>query len=135
MLDVFQKFAVNLDAEVNGVWRTLHGADFLIARSGNKNFSTAMTETYDQNEKKLKEGGKAADELADKLMCGVIADTLVLGWKNVGFKGEVLAYSRANVIKLLSPPEMRDFRAALLNLADDAEQYRLHQEAEQEKNS
>lgn len=134
MLDVFQKFAVNLDAEVKGVWRTFHGAEFLIARSGNKAFTTALAEAYEKNEEKLKAGGKEADELADKLMCGIFADTLVLGWKKVGFKGEELAYSRANVIKLLHPPEMRDFRAGLLELSDDAEQYRLNTEAEQVKN-
>lgn len=135
MLDVFKKYAVNLDAEVDGVWRHLHGADFLIARSGNKNFNKALTEAYEKNREALEAGGDKADELAEQVMLGVMADTVILDWKNVGLKGKELPYSRENVIKLLSMPELRDFRIEIMNLAEDAEAYRLKEEAEQTKNS
>lgn len=135
MLDVFDKFAVDLNAEINGTWKEFHGARILIARSGNKNFNKAIAEAYDKHEEQISKKDEAADKLAEKLLLETIADTLVLDWEGVGYKGEEVKYSKANVIKLLGKPEMRDFRNALLALSEDAEIFRLKKEEEQTKNS
>lgn len=134
MLDVFEKFAVNVDTELNGVWKDFYGAKVLIARSGNKKFNEALSAAYEQNQEELSKGGDAANALAEKLMLGVLADTLVLGWENMGFKKKILPYSRENVIMLLGQKELHDFRFELLSLADDVENFRLKQEEEQTKN-
>lgn len=134
MLDVFAKFAVDLDAEVNGVWKDFHGAEVLIARSGTKDYQDAIAAAYTKNEEKLSKKDDAADKLAQDLMLEVFADTLVLDWKGISFKGKDLPYSKANVKMLLGLPEMRDFRFELLSLSDDAENFRLKQEEEQAKN-
>lgn len=135
MLDIFKQYAVSLDAEVNGVWRELHGAEFLIARSDNKRFLSRISEEYTKHQEKIDAGGEEAEKLSEKIMAEVMAETVVLDWKGVAYKGKPFPYSKANVVKIFTQPEMRDFHDVLINLAADAEAYRLKEEAEQTKNS
>lgn len=135
MLDVFKQYAINLEAEVEGVWRTLHGAEFLIARAGNREFNKALAESYRKHQKALEADDEKADQLAAQIINEAIAEHIVKDWKNVGLKGKELPYSKDNVVKLLSMPELRDFREALLSLSEDVEAYRLQEEEAQTKNS
>lgn len=135
MLDVFDKFAVNLDAELNGTWKTFMGAQFLIARSGNKNFNKALTDGYTTHAEVLDKKDEAADKVAEKILNEAIANTLILDWKGVAYQGKEVKYTRQNAIELLSKPELRDFRLALLSMADDVENFLLKHEEEQTKNS
>lgn len=134
MLDVFKTFAVDLNAEVDGVWRDFHGAKFLIARARNDRYNKAITERYAEHREVLEQDTAKAEEISARLMAEVIADTIILDWKNVGFKGKKLPYSRENVIKLFTAPELRDFCDALLELSQETSAYLLKQEKEQEKN-
>lgn len=134
MLDVFSKFALNLDAEVNGVWKNFHGAEVLVARSGTQEYLDAMAEAYAKHEEKLSKDDDAADKLAKDIMLEIFANHLILDWKGFAFKGKELPYSKANVKMLLGLPEMRDFRQELLALCDDVENFRLEKEAAQTKN-
>lgn len=135
MLDVFAKFAMNVDGEVNGVWKEFHGAHFLIARSGNKNYGKALMHAYAQHEDALAKKDEASEKLADEIMAEVFATTLILDWKDVSYKGKALPYSTKNVKMLLSDPKLHEFRSQLLSLADDVENFRLKVEEEQTKNS
>lgn len=134
MLDVFSRFAVDLKAETEGVWKDFYGAKVLIARTGNEKFNKKLNEVFEKHREDLSKKDEAADKLADRLMVEVFADTLILDWEGIAYQGKEVKYSRQAVIDLLSPPEMRDFRYELLSLADDAENFRLQLEEEQTKN-
>lgn len=135
MLDIFKEYAVDLKAETKGVWRQLGTADFLIARSDNEEYLKHVTESWDANREKIEKGGKAADKLSTKLMAEIIADTILLDWKNVGFEGVEMPYSRDNVVKLFTDPSLRDFHNAILRLASEAAAYRVKEEEKETKNS
>ena len=56
------------------------------------------------------------------------AKTILKGWEGIQFKGKSLDYSMDNAKKVLS---LRDFRALVARLAQDAEAYRAKLEEEQ----
>ncbi|MCY1561171.1 hypothetical protein D9M68_983980 [compost metagenome] len=64
-------------------------------------------------------------------MVDAMARTLLLGWKNLGFRGQPLEYSVDNAKLLLS---VKDFRELVLKHANDAETYRVVVEEEAAKN-
>jgi len=135
MLDVFKKFAVDVTAETEGTWVDFYDAKVKIARMGNKHFSKELAKAFDENRAVLDKGDEQADQLAETLLLGVFADTLIKDWKGIGYKGKEVKYSREAVIDLLGKPEMRELREEILKLAEDAEHFRLKVEAAQEKNS
>lgn len=137
MLDIFKAYAVNLDAEVKGVWRNLPGsttAKVLIARFGNDAYSKAVREKFEQHQADLSAGGDEADDLAKKLFLEIQVDTLILGWKGIGENGKELKYSREKAIELFGKPEMKNLLQKLLEMSMEEDKYLLHQEDEQEKN-
>ena len=73
----------------------------------------------------------AADELSDKIMIDVIADTILFGWKNVSFKGKELEFSKDNAKMLLG---FKDFRTEIMKLAEDFDAFKAEQQAEDLKN-
>lgn len=134
MLDIFKQFAVDLDAEVKGVWRDVQGASLLIARAGNANFTKALADAYAANRDAIDAGGDDAEKLSGELMARALAETVLLGWKGLTFKGEALDYSVETAAEILADPIMHEFRDLVLGMARDAEMYRAKEEEEQQKN-
>jgi hypothetical protein len=131
MLDIFSQFATDTTLEDKGVERVLGDAKFLVARTGNSNYTKVLQELVQQNEAALKVKGEVADKLSDKIMVEVIARTVLLGWENVSYKKQPLPYSLDNAIMLLSH---KDFRKQITSWADEMDVFRMKEEAEQEKN-
>jgi hypothetical protein len=122
MLDLFSQFATDAQAELNGVRVPYQGVVFIIARSGNKRYGKLLAEKFKKHQVQLELKDDAADELSDKLMAEIMAETILLGWEgDIGYKGEKLAYSKENAVKVLMHP---DFRAFISKLADDREKFR-----------
>lgn len=131
MLDVFATYATDESAELAGVWQPLGDAKLLIARSGNRNYVRALTKSVEAHQNLLNDESEEANKLSDKLMAEVIGDTILLDWENLGYKGAPLAYSKDNARLLLAH---KDFRAKVMQLAENVEAYRAKVEAEQVKN-
>ena len=128
-MDLFTSFATDENAELNGAWRDIgQGASLLVARAGNRHYAKALTLAVEQNRPILETRGEVAEEKSDEIMVGVLADTILLGWKGVKFKGKDFPYSKENARTVL---KMRDFRALVQRLADEAEAYREKLEIEQ----
>lgn len=130
-MDIFASYASDEVKETDGVWVDIGDAQFLIARSGNLNYAKKLSREFERNQKALERKDEAADKLSEKLMIGVLADTILLGWKNVQFKGAELSYSKDNAAMLLG---VKDFRKVIMQAADDFNAYRVSQEESQEKN-
>lgn len=135
-MDVFRQYATDEVKEAEGVWIPLgreddpKGAALLVARSGNKKYTKLITREVEKNQRALDLKNDASDELSDQLMIGVMATTILLGWKNIEFKGQPLPYSVDNAKTLLG---VKDFRKLVARLSDDMENYRAAQEVEQGK--
>lgn len=130
-MDIFAAYASDETKEIDGVWVDIGDSQFLIARSGNPNYVKKLSKDYERNQKALDRKDEAADKLSEKLMVNVLAETILLDWKNVQFKGADFPYSKENATTLLG---IKDFRKVVVQAADDFNAYRSVQEAEQEKN-
>ena len=64
-------------------------------------------------------------------MVEVLAETILLDWKNVQYEDKDLAYSRESAEMLLN---IKDFRKQIMQLSDDFNAYKMVQEDDQEKN-
>lgn len=130
-LDIFAEFATDEVAELNGTWLPYKTSEFLVARLGNKQYADLLSKLYEQNRKKIEAGGDEAEKLNKDLMIDVLATTILKGWENVAYRGQVLEYSVENAKKLL---EHNEFRRTITDMAADVDNYRAKLEQEQEKN-
>lgn len=130
-LDIFAQFATDETLEENGTWFPIGGgARVLVARSGNRKYAKLLTKEVERNKKALDLNDDAADKLSEEIMIGVIAETILLGWEDLSFKGEVLEYNVANAKKLLA---VKDFRKAIAQFADDVSAFKFKETEEQGK--
>lgn len=130
-MDIFAAFATDVTKENEGVWVEVGDSEFLIARSGNQEYSKKISREFERHRKLLERKDDAADALSEKIMVDVLSETILLGWKNVQFKGEELPYNAANAKMLLG---IKDFRSQVIKLADDFNSYKVDQEESEVKN-
>lgn len=128
MFDIYAEYATNEDLENGGTWMELGDAKFLIARSGNKKYVRKLSKAVERNKKLLDRGDDAADKLSEQIMVETLAETVLLGWEGVAFKGEALPYSQENAKMLLG---IKDFRRQVMELADDFSAFKAEEEKEQ----
>jgi len=130
-VDIFSTYAVDEVKEQSGTWMDVGDSKLLIARAGNKAYVKMLSKQVERNQKSLDRKDDAADALSDKIMVDVLANTILLGWEGVSYKGEVMEYSVANAKTLLTHKE---FRREVMKLADDFNSFKLQQEVEEVKN-
>lgn len=121
MLDIFKEFATEEKLELQGAWKELGEAKFLIGRSRNDNYMKLYVELQDLNRDVLLKGGDSAEKLNEQIMYEVIARTVLLGWEKVAYKGKPLTYSTENAIKLL---QVKDFYRVVSGWSNDIANYR-----------
>jgi len=130
-LDIFAQFATDETLEENGTWFQIGGgARVLVARSGNRKYGKMLTKEVERNKKALDLNDDAADKLSEEIMISVLAETILLGWEDISFKGELLEYNVANAKKLLA---VKDFRKAIAQFADDVSAFKFKETEKQGK--
>lgn len=128
-LDIFAKFSTDESLENNGAWFPIGPKSrLLIARSGNRAYGKALTKQVEMNKLALDMGDDLAEEVSDKIMVDVLANTILLGWENLSFKGEVLTYSVENAKKLLA---VKEFRKQVVRFSEGLEAFQLKEEVKQ----
>lgn len=128
-LDIFAKYATDESLENNGTWREIGGgAELLIGRSGNKQYAKLLTKLVEQSRKVLDLGDDVADAKSEEIMTEVLAKTVLLGWKDVEFKGKKLEYSTDNAKMLL---KVKDFRRLVVGLSEELDAFRAKEEVAQ----
>ena len=133
MFDVFNELATDLSLEDNGSWFDMgKGARVLVARSGNRAFSKALSKAVEANKQVLDAEDEHADLKSDELMIDVVARTLLLGWEGISFKGAPMTYSAANAKTLLA---VKDFRARVQGFANTFEAFKVKEELAQGNDS
>lgn len=127
-LNVFNMYATDEKAEVEGTIMEVGEAKLTIARIGNKKYSRKLSKLYERNRKALERKDDAADALSDKVMIDVLSETVLLGWEGIDDEnGKPMPYSKENAVKLLG---LKDFRKLIMELAGDESEFKLVKEAE-----
>lgn len=135
-IDLFAAFATNEVAEVEGIETQIPGCGdtlFLVARDGNKPFNKLLQKLVKQSRAVLDSKGPAADKRNDEIYAEVLGKTILLGWQgSVNIQGVMTPYSYAAALKMLG---LKEFRAAVLQVSEDVEVFRMAKEEEDAKNS
>lgn len=130
-LDLFSQFASDETLENNGAWQDIGGdSKLLVARAGNRKYAKLLTKLVEKNKRVLDGNDDAADAKSDEIMVQVIAETLLLGWEGITYKGKELPYSIDNAKLVLG---MKEFRKVVAKLAEDQDAYKVQEEVAQGK--
>ena len=128
-LDIFAEF----DVQDDGVFVPFkNDVEFLIARANNPKYRRRLSYFYEKNKRLLDGKGDAAEAKSNEIMATVMGETILLGWKGkVSIKGEVLAYNKANAIRLLEVPLFREW---VTSQANDQHAYKTVKDEEDAEN-
>ena len=128
-LDIFAEF----DVQDDGVWVPYKGdVEFLIARANNPKYRRRLSYFYEKNKRLLDGKGDVAEAKSNEIIVTVMGETILLGWKGkVSIKGEVLAYNKANAIRLLEVPLFREW---VTSQANDQHAYKTVKDEEDAEN-
>ncbi len=126
--DIFDAFATDENLENNGTsFPVGKGATLLVARGGNRKYAKAITKAVEARRAELDGDDDAAAGVSDEIMIDVMANTILLGWSGLSFKGEDVGdYSVEKAKKLLA---VKDFRKHVAGLSDTMAAYKVKAEA------
>lgn len=128
-MDIFESFATDEKLEVEGSWFPLTTkSSVLVGREGNTRYSARLRDAFSKNQIDLDAGGKDADNLADMLVVEVMADTILLGWKGLSYKGKAVEYSPEMARTML---RIKDFRKKVVEFSRTFAAYQAKAEEEQ----
>jgi len=127
-MDIFSTFATDEVAEAEGRWFPLSKtAKVLVARTGNANYIKALRQRMKDNQIDAEDNSEENEKLVTSLIVETMAETILLGWKGLEYKGKAMEYTKANAVTLL---EVKDFRKRISDIADKADSFRLKEEEE-----
>ena len=112
---------VNEAAEIEGSELKYRGVTLIVARANNKNFKRMFREALKPYKREL-EKKRMEDSVAEDLMIGCLAKTILVGWRD--FKdadGKKWEYSVANAESLLS--DDKDVHEAVVEFSEDIDNY------------
>lgn len=107
---IYAAFEMDAEKEQDGIWLDYGEiGSILVARAGgsNKKFAKMLDQRARPYKRQMKKETMQED-VANRLMIEVFADTIILGWKGIRDRaGDEMEYTRENVIKLfMDLPEL-----------------------------
>lgn len=128
-MDVFNTFATDLNAEVEGVWFSLSKtASVKLARASNDRFNAALRKAMEKFQPELEGNDEATAAASDKIMIDLMAETILLDWKGLQFKGKDVPYSAEMARTMLA---VKDFRKRITQLSESFEAFKVKAEEAQ----
>ena len=122
MLDIFAKYATDETLENQGSWVPVGGgAKILVARESSPAFVEKLNEVHERYKVALSVEGEESNKFGTKLLVDIMAETLLLGWEGVAFKGQEFPYSRENAKTLLA---IKDFRKVVQDASRNLDNFR-----------
>ena len=132
--DLYTALAVDLDKVENGYWDNnyLPGIDLRIARAGSKRYQEMYQRLVEEahTAQSMNGGGDLDDEKSEEIILTCIAHTILVGWRNLRYKGEMVEYSPEASLEILREPEMREFREQVWRRAQRLESFLKARDAE-----
>jgi hypothetical protein len=129
------EYKTDENLELDGVWVDLGDTDktqLLIARIGNPHFNRVLRAKM-KPFRNLIQRDKLPVETQETMLTETMAETILLGWKNLKRDGKDVKYSQSVALKLMS--ELKDFRELVTEVANSMETFRIEEEEEDAKNS
>lgn len=125
--DIFEAFATDENLENNGTTFPVgKGSTLVVARAGNKRYARAITKAVEARKAELEGDDDAASAVSDEIMIDVMANTILLGWTGLSFKGQDMgAYSVEKAKSLLA---VKDFRKHVAGLSDTMAAFKVKAE-------
>lgn len=123
-MDLRKSFATDKEAELDGRWFSMgDGCELLIARSNNKNAEDLAVRLLAPHRPALRAGRTKpiANEL-EKIGIRVLAEAVLLDWKELYIGDEKVKYNVDNAVRVLT--EYPDFRTEVEKIAEDMENFR-----------
>jgi hypothetical protein len=128
MYDIFENYATDEKAEIEGVWRPLGTGRVKVARANNNNYIQLLNKLIGEHGSALDGDSKAAVDLNKQVMVEVFAKTVLLDWEGLSYKGKPISYSHDNSKMLL---QHNDFRNKIGMLSNEFEAYKLKAEEDE----
>lgn len=132
-LDIFDAYATDEGKETEGVWINIGGdTELKIARAENEKHlrrGLALLEEHQEQLDNLPEDEKNA--LDRRITRQLAAETILVDWKNLKYKGKKLPYSQENAEMLL---QHSDFRKMVMKHAHNMQNYRIKADEADAKN-
>ena len=131
-MDILKSFGTDSKKETEGVWIDI-GPDcsILVARAATRAYGRALTKEVEKYKVALGTKDDVADDTSDMIMCKVMAEHILLGWKGLSYDGAPLEYSKENAAKVLA---IKDFRKVVMGHADDLANFKAQAEEATVKN-
>jgi hypothetical protein len=127
-MDIFKSYGTDPKKTTEGVWFDLGGkAKVKVARWGKSNskFLHALFDAGKEHPGVFERTDPEAIAVQDKILREVSAETVLLDWEGLDWKGEPLPYSRENAIKVLALPE---FNEVISGFAASTQKYLMDDE-------
>lgn len=129
MLEI-KSLSIDPVAAEEGTWANFMGAKFLIARhnsdKANQLRSTLTLERWEE----ITANDENANQLARQIGTKVLAEAVLLDWKDVGDKGVEIQYTPEVGYQYLIDPRFRDLVQFIENYSMNRSNYRERAEAE-----
>lgn len=121
---IYEKFATDAQAEIEGVWVDLGGgASVKVARFGNPKHTELVKQLQKPYAQSIKAGVDIADDLKTAMAVESMAQAILLDWKGIEDEdGKLIPHSIENAKKLLG--DLKDFRDTIAFLATQQETFR-----------
>ncbi len=132
-LDLDKQYKTNPELEEHGVWEDVgDGAQLLIARVNNPAYVRAYRRVP-RGIRRQFEAGTLPDDRSDDIICNVMAETVLLDFKNLSIKGKAIKYSQDMAKQTLI--DYPDFRELVWQIANETQRYHEDGVEEDAKNS
>jgi len=128
-LDIFSTYVTDETAEVEGRWFPLDKkSKVLVASTGSSKYKRMLSKRLKSDHVDLKDSSDENEKCVTSIIIEVMAETLLLDWKGIMFKGVELPYSKTNAIKALS---VKGFRDRINSIAAELESFLVKEEEDQ----
>jgi len=121
--------------EIEGVWVNLEDEDktqLLVARIGNPTYNARIRAKMKPFTNMLKRDAMPMEQ-QEGIVTQVLSETILLGWKNLKYKGKVIKFTPARAFEIMEG--IPDFREMVLEISNSMEAYRLVEQEDDSKNS
>ena len=111
-----------------GTWAEYFGGKFLIARYNNDKATQLRAKLTLENYDKLISGEETSECLLNEINAKVMAEAILLDWKDIGEDGKEIAFSPEVAFKFLFDPTLKDFYQFVENYSLNRANYQVKNE-------
>lgn len=130
MLDI-EKLSTDPELSAEGAWvNYLMGSRLKVARFNNKEAENLRTMLAVESAEILQAGGEAAEAKAEEIENTVLARHILKDWEGITVGGDEEEYTEETGLRFLTDPRFADFRADLIRIAQNRENFREKSVAE-----